>query len=63
MNEIKCPYCGSTKWDCWDEQTEWFENKDGTLFQYPVGYLKCGDCNRSYLDYPDFPDATHIGEL
>jgi hypothetical protein len=60
--QIKCPDCGSTKWRCWDERTEWFEDKEtGELFEYPVGYLACIDCGRGYTHH-DVEDAIWLGD-
>lgn len=59
---IKCPWCGSLKWRCWDERSEWFETPDGELYEMPVGYLACLDCNKGYINTDGNPD-THIGDL
>jgi hypothetical protein len=49
--EIKCPHCGSPKWTCWDEQTEDFEGTTtGEIYEWPVGYMRCNECDRTYLD-------------
>ena len=37
QNVIKCPWCGSLKWRCWDERSEWFETPVGELYEMPVG--------------------------
>ena len=58
---IKCPYCQSPKWTCWDEQTEWFQDREtGEYYEYPVGYLKCDDCGKAYIHYDG--DDKYIGD-
>ena len=61
--QIKCPHCGSPRWTCWDEQAEDFEDTTtGEVFEYPVGYLRCNDCSRSYIDTgPHDPNSRHLG--
>ena len=64
---IQCPYCQSEKWSCWDERSEWFEDTsvpeddDYHYFEMPVGYLKCLDCGKSYIDYDSEPHWKHLG--
>lgn len=51
--ELKCPRCGSTKWSCWDERVETHRDKvTGYEYDFPVGYMKCLDCQKSYIDDP-----------
>jgi len=60
--EIKCPHCGSTDWNCYDESNEWFQDKETQeYFEYPVGFMKCGDCGKSYIHY-DLEDVIYIGD-
>jgi hypothetical protein len=51
MDEIKCPYCGSKRWRCWDErQLTWWQ-KDGSMGAIQIlGMLACLDCKNSYVD-------------
>lgn len=44
-----CPRCGSMNWSCWDERVEWFRDREtGEDYEFPVGYLHCKDCGRTY---------------
>ncbi len=48
--EIVCPRCGSTDWNCWDERTHWFRNREtGEDYEFPVGYMHCKSCDKSFL--------------
>lgn len=71
--ETICPKCNSQNWSCWDESVEWFFDPeliplwdtDGIepgYFEFPVGYMKCLDCQSTFLSHPHFSDTTeHIG--
>jgi phage terminase large subunit GpA-like protein len=61
-DKIACPRCGSANWRCWDERSEWFEDKDGALFELPVGYLACNDCQKAYIHYDEIDGVTHVGD-
>jgi len=57
MSDIKCPKCGSSRWNCWDEHDEVFQSvDDGEFYEAPVGYLKCLDCGTSYAHHDNAPD-------
>lgn len=68
-----CPQCKSKNWYCWDESTDWFydpalipewedEGIEPGYFEFPVGYMKCKDCECQFLSHPEFSDTTeHIG--
>ena len=61
---IACPECDSENWVCYDEQTHYFndpEDAEDDYFEYPVGYMKCGDCGNLYLDIPRDLRKFHIG--
>lgn len=56
-DDIKCPHCQSANWNCYDEHTEWFESAEtGELYEAPVGFLKCSDCNTAYAHHFQAPD-------
>lgn len=57
---IHCPNCGSTDWVCFEEHNESFEDESGELYEAPVGYLKCSDCQETYI-HTDTTDK-HIGD-
>lgn len=62
-NELKCPHCGSPRWSCWDERVETHRDKStGEEYDFPVGYMKCLDCQKSYIDDP-FPDENIQDEI
>lgn len=59
--QIKCPSCGSLNWSCWDERIHYYEDKDGDVYEMPVGYLKCTDCGRGYThEENNDPNAIDI---
>lgn len=60
-DEIKCPQCGSTRWRCWDEKNEWFEDENGELYEAPVGFLACLDCESAYIHHYE-TGSKHIGD-
>lgn len=61
--ETKCPRCGSTNWHCWDERVETHRDKaTGQEYEFPVGYMKCLDCGKTYLDDP-YPDENIQDEI
>jgi hypothetical protein len=63
IEELKCPHCGSPKWSCWDERVETHRDKvTGDEYDYPVGYMKCLDCQKTYLDDP-FSDENIQDEI
>lgn len=55
--QIKCRHCGSTNFTCWDEQMEDFEDANGEIFEDAVGYMRCNDCNHSFLAYGPHDDG------
>jgi len=60
-DEPSCPQCKSTNWRCWDERTEWFRDAEtGKLYEHPVGYLKCRDCGKAYVNM-DGLEHEHVG--
>lgn len=57
QNKPLCPKCGSEKWVCFDESTEYFEDHEsGEIYESPVGYLICKDCGTSYGHHYCHPD-------
>jgi len=63
MKQTKCPHCGSLKWSCWDERVETHRDKaTGEEYDFPVGYMLCLDCKRTYLDDP-YPDENIQDEI
>lgn len=63
IEDIKCPHCGSPKWSCWDERVEYHRDKEtGDVYEFPVGYMKCLDCGKTYLDDP-FSDENIQDEV
>lgn len=46
---VRCPYCQSENWTCWDERTETHRDKaTGQEYDFPVGYMRCNDCGKAY---------------
>lgn len=64
-----CFKCKSTKWTCYDEQAEWFQDTtvepssdEEEFFLFPVGYMRCENCGTGYLHCGPMPDGVeHIG--
>jgi hypothetical protein len=51
MPEIQCPHCHSTNWDCWDQRTLTWWEKDGSMGATQVlGMLRCKDCGQDWAD-------------